>query len=178
MQRVLTDLSLEGNKLIDFRADPRTSPPTNPEDGSIYFDETLVQYRGWDGSQWVTLNYVLPTGLQLLAPAIASVAGHADEVIFVNSAATGFELRHLSDYLETILPDLNDISVYVESIPGENVIKDINHNLGTTNLVFTCYNTAGEVYIPGKATTINANTLRLENNPPVSGKIVIIGITP
>lgn len=55
-KKVITDLDLGQNKLINLAIDPRTTLPITPVTGQTCFHSTAGIFVGWDGSAWQPIS--------------------------------------------------------------------------------------------------------------------------
>lgn len=175
MRRYFTDISLEQNELLNARLENLATAPPSPQPGYVYFDTTLLTYRGWDGFIWIEFNTTIPQNLLDFDVVLDDLAGRADQVLFVNAGETGTEFRNLATYLETILPQLNDFAVHSEAYPAQ-VVSTINHNLNSQSIIYKTYDTSGVEYIPGTFEIVDSNSVRITNDPPISGTISLIAL--
>ena len=54
--KVLNTLDLTKNQIINVVLDKRTSEPTSPVEGQIYYNETLDKVYFYDGTSWIDVN--------------------------------------------------------------------------------------------------------------------------
>ena len=63
--KVLNTLDLTKNQIINVVLDKRTSEPTSPVEGQIYYNETLDKVYFYNGTSWIDAN----SGVQTISNA-------------------------------------------------------------------------------------------------------------
>lgn len=175
MRRYFTDVSFEQNQLIEARFENLPTPPTSPQPGYVYFDTTLLTYRGWDGFIWIEFNTTIPQNLLDLDTLLSGMNGYPDYFLKVNNTGTAVEYVDLAAYLESILPDINDFKVFSYAYPSVAVVN-VQHNLDSENIIYKTYNSFGVEYIPGQFEIIDSMNVRITNDPPTAGTISMLAI--
>jgi hypothetical protein len=175
VRRYFTDVSFEQNELQKARLENLDTAPTSPQPGYVYFDTTLLVYRGWDGFQWIELNTAIPQNLLDFDALLDTMSGYPSYALFVNAAGDAIEYVDVPTYLESILPALNDFKVHSASFASQ-VVVEIQHNMGTENIIYKTYDQSGIEFIPGTFEIVDSNRVRMTNDPPISGNISLLGI--
>ena len=58
MKKLFSDLDCQQNKLVNAVLEHRSSDPTSPIEGQMYYNTNDQVFKGWDGSSWISLIYV------------------------------------------------------------------------------------------------------------------------
>lgn len=55
-KKILTNLDLTGNQLLNVVAHVLATAPENPKEGQVYYDSSLKKFRYYDGNKWVSTD--------------------------------------------------------------------------------------------------------------------------